>query len=49
MTAEEIAFALLALVVLVTFAIGASVFVAIVITDIIEERRARRKSGDKRI
>jgi hypothetical protein len=47
MTREEIAFAIAALLVLAAFAIASSVFVAIVITELIEERRARRTQGGK--
>lgn len=44
MTSEEIFFALLALLVFLSFVIATLVSVAIAITDIVEGHRARRKS-----
>lgn len=48
MTTPEILVALLALLVIVSFAIASLVFVALAITELIEARRARRKEGGKK-
>lgn len=47
MTSLEIVFALLMLLAIVSFAIASLVFVALAITELIEERRARRKQVGK--